>query len=249
MYIRTTCVAIVFNIALWVFSAAAQITFQPSTASFGAVMGGQQAAIQQDLHRSDRARRNSGHPSDRRQAPVQHETSTTYQASQGVTERVKRQFIEYVSQRSPEDGARVRSDLGRIDPTAAWARIVAEDGLRPGDVADAYAAYWILNWAVVTDGDNHRVQSLAVRDQVRSTMSRNATFQRLDGSQRQEMAEALMLNFLYQHDVFIYAKKTRNQELVAKLKQVSLARFQNEMKIDLRTLDLTDHGFVGRGLG
>ena len=53
----------------------------------------------------------------------------------------------------------VRSDLDRVDVPRAWAGVVASDGLRPGDVADALASYWIINWMIATGGDNDRAQS------------------------------------------------------------------------------------------
>ncbi len=54
-----------------------------------------------------------------------------------------------------------------------------EDGLRTGDLADAMAAYWILNWIMANQGDNNRTQALAVRDQVRGVIGGSPAVARL----------------------------------------------------------------------
>ena len=48
------------------------------------------------------------------------------------------------------------------DPIGSWSGIVRSDGLRSGDVADAMAAYWVMNWVIANQGDNNRAQTLAV---------------------------------------------------------------------------------------
>lgn len=100
---------------------------------------------------------------------------------------------------------------------------------------------------IANQGDNNRVQTLAVRNQVRSIMSSNPAFARLSDGQRQEMAEALMLNFLMQHAAFSNAMQRRDQAALRKLGDAAVTRFRNEMGVDLRQLQLTNNGFVRRG--
>ena len=78
-------------------------------------------------------------------------------------------------------------------------------------------------------------------------IAQNPGFARLSIAQRQEMAETLMLNFMYQHDVYLHAVKAGDRALKAKLADAAIARFRNEMGVDLRSLALTDQGFVKRG--
>lgn len=86
--------------------ATAQISLQPSTASFGAVMGGQQAAIQQELHRNDWGRESPavGRRGGPAPVPSARSADTRYLADPAVTARVQRQFIDFVRSRSGEAG-------------------------------------------------------------------------------------------------------------------------------------------------
>ena len=127
---------------------------------------------------------------------------------------------------------------------ASWAGIVREDGLRTGDLADAMAAYWILNWIMANQGDNNRTQALAVRDQVRGVIGGSPAVARLGDAGRQEMAEVLMLNFLVQQATYVDAMQRGDQAMMRRLGDAAVARFRNEMGVDLRRLQLTDAGLV-----
>ena len=177
-------------------------------------------------------------------APV---SLTAYRADPEVTQRVRRQFIDWMSkQAGPEGGRQVETAMERTDPIQNWARLVASDGLRPGDTADALSAYWLMNWMIANGGDNNRTQTQAVRNQVRSTMAANPAYARLDEGQRQEFAEILMLNFLIQHAAYVDAMKRGDQPVLSKLADAAVARFRNEMGVDLRQLQLTDQGLIKR---
>ncbi|MGR4862155.1 DUF6683 family protein [Caulobacter sp. LARHSG274] len=173
--------------------------------------------------------------------------STRYTASPQVSARVRKQFADWMATQSNAEGGRsVDALLERTDPVNNWAQLVASDGLRPGDAADALAGYWVLNWVMANDGDSNRTQVLAVRDQVRPTIANNPAYARLDEAQRQEFAEILILNFLIQHAAYAEAMKRGDQEVLRKLSDAAVTRFRNEMGVDLRRLQLTDRGMVRR---
>lgn len=182
-------------------------------------------------------------PSSRTARPAA--TSTTYRADPAVSQKVRRQFADWMGRRtSPEDGRRVAQLLERNDPVANWAQEVGDDGLRPGDAADALAAYWLLNWAIANRGDGSRAQILAVRDQVRTMMTDNPGFARMDEPGRQAFAETLMLNFLVQKAAYADAVRRGDQATLKRLGDAAVARFRSEMGVDLRRLRLTARGFV-----
>jgi hypothetical protein len=173
---------------------------------------------------------------------------TQYRASPEVSVRVRRQFAEFLARTAgPEAGQQVAQALERTDPVQSWAGIVAENGLKPGDTADAMAGYWVLNWAIANRSDGDRGPTLAVREQVRRVIAANPAYADLTEAQRQEMAEVLMLNFLVQHAAYGDAVKRGDQALLARLGEAAVTRFRNEMGIDLRRLQLTERGFVSRG--
>lgn len=158
---------------------------------------------------------------------------------------MRAQFAEFIERTSGREAAeRTRSAFQSGDPIASWAGIVREDGLRTGDLADAMAAYWILNWIMANQGDNNRTQALAVRDQVRGVIGGSPAVARLGDAGRQEMAEVLMLNFLVQQATYVDAMQRGDQAMMRRLGDAAVARFRNEMGVDLRRLQLTDAGLV-----
>jgi hypothetical protein len=175
-------------------------------------------------------------------------TRTTYRASPEVSARVRRQFADWMGQQAgAEGGRRIAEAMAQRDPVRNWAQIVGGDGLRPGDTADAMASYWILNWVMANGADNNRAQAQAVRDQVKPMIASNPGYARLNEAQRQEMSEILMLNFLIQHAAYIDAMKRGDRATARRLGDAAVARFRNEMGVDLRRLELTSNGFVRAG--
>lgn len=172
---------------------------------------------------------------------------TTYRASPQVATQVQKQFSDWMAKRAgPDAGRQVAAAMQRTDPVRNWSQLVASDGLRPGDTADALAGYWVLNWMIANRGDNTRAQTLAVRDQVRPIIAGNPAYARLDEPHRQEFAEILMLNFLIQHAAYVDAMKRGDQANLGKLADAAVARFRSEMGVDLRQLQLTNQGMVKR---
>ncbi|PWC33009.1 DUF6683 family protein [Azospirillum sp. TSO35-2] len=175
-------------------------------------------------------------------------TATTYRASPEVSARVRRQFADWMGkQAGAEGGRRIAEAMAQRDPVRSWAQIVGGDGLRPGDTADAMASYWILNWAMANGADNNRAQAQAVRNQVRAMIAADPGYARLSEAQRQEMAEVLMLNFLIQHAAYTDAMARGDQATARRLGDAAVARFRNEMGVDLRRLELTNAGFARAG--
>lgn len=175
-------------------------------------------------------------------------TQTTYRASPQVSARVRRQFADWMGQQAgAEGGRRIAEAMAQRDPVRNWAQIVGGDGLRPGDTADAMASYWILNWVMANGADSNRAQAQAVRDQVKPMIASNPGYARLNEAQRQEMSEVLMLNFLIQHAAYMDAMKRGDRATIRRLGDAAVARFRNEMGVDLRRLELTSNGFVRAG--
>lgn len=173
------------------------------------------------------------------------QVATTYRASPAVSARVRRQFSEWMGkQTSAQGGRRVAEALDRVDPVRNWAQIVGADGLRPGDAADALASYWVLNWVMANGGDSNRDQVMAVREQIRPTITSSPAYARLNEAQRQEFAEVLMLNFLMQHAAYTDALRQGDRDTQRRIGDAAVARFRSEMGVDLRRLRLTSQGFV-----
>lgn len=173
-------------------------------------------------------------------------TATSYNPAPEVGARVRQQFADWLIKEAGNKAAAplVGEVLAERDPVLDWARIVQDQGLRQGDVADAMASYWLLNWTMANQIETTRVQAEAVRDQVRWMI--NPAYVRLGGPARQEISELLILNFLIQHAAYADAVKRSDHKAVTHLSDAAVARFRSEMGVDLRSLLLTDVGFARR---
>lgn len=174
--------------------------------------------------------------------------TTSYRPSPAVSAGVRRKFVASMGAKVGAANARqLAAAMERGDPVANWSQIVAADGLRSGDVADAFAAYWLLNWAMANGREGNRAQVLAVRDQTRAILTANQRHAGLGEAQRQEMAETFMLNFLVQHAAYGDAMKRSDRATMRRLGDAAVARFRGEMGLDLRRLQLGNAGFIPAG--
>lgn len=192
---------------------------------------------------ANRNKSQSEGPSARRDAPIR--AVTTYHPSRQVSARLRRQFAEWMSSLTGAPGGRrIAAAMDQRDPVRSWARIVGGDGLRPGDMADAVTAYWVLNWVMANGADSTRGETLSVRRQVRRMIAANPGHGQLAEAERQEISEVLMLNFLIQHAAYTDAKARGDRDTAHRLGEAAEARFKTEMGVDLKKLRLTEAGFV-----
>lgn len=172
-------------------------------------------------------------------------SATAYRASPEAGADARRAYAEWMSLlRSAESGRRVAAALGDRDPVRGWARIVGDDGLHPGDMADVVAGYWLLNWTIANGADNSREGAEAVRRQVRQMIVASPGFDRLGEAERQRLSEALMLEFLVEHAAYADAVARGDEVAADRLAEAAVARFRTQLGVDLRALRLTDEGFV-----
>jgi hypothetical protein len=174
---------------------------------------------------------------------------TTYHASVAVSARVRRQYVDLIRKSvGPQAAQQYDEVLARNDPVRNWATLVADEGFHPGDVAEALASYWMLNYLIANGlSDGPSGSGRAVAQQVRGILARNSAFAGLSEAQRQELAELFMLNFLTQQAAYSEAVKTRDTDLKRRLGEAAVNRFRRELGIDLGTLTLTPQGFVRKG--
>ena len=176
---------------------------------------------------------------------------TTYRSDPAVTVRVRRQFVDFIRHTDGQAGAAaLQQAFARTDPLQHWARAVAEDGMRLGDLGDAMTEYWVQNW-MMANGVDHAppARVRAVRAQVQSLISTSPALARLDEAQRQEMAESLIYNEEVQGEVYASALRSHDQALQARLSDAAETRMRNEMHVEARRLALTETGFTARAEG
>ncbi|SPU46520.1 Uncharacterised protein [Brevundimonas diminuta] len=75
-------------------------------------------------------------------------------------------------------------------------------------------------------------------------MTSNARFGALNNAQKQEMAEALILNFIAHSVAYEDAMRANDATMQRRLQNAARPRFRNEMNVDLRQLRLGGSGFT-----
>ncbi|WHU01016.1 DUF6683 family protein [Sphingomonas sp. NIBR02145] len=172
-------------------------------------------------------------------------SGTRYQPSPAISVRVRARFADFVARADPANAARLRQVIQQNDLLGLWERHVATDGLRRGDVADAMTAYWVQNWQIANKVPfTSRAQVQAVRSQIAGALGTSPGFVRMDDAARQELAETYMLNFIAQGSAFSDAMGRKDAAHAARLSDAAAARFQTDVKLDLRRLRLTPTGFA-----
>ena len=124
--------------------------------------------------------------------------------------------------------------------------MVSGDGLHTGDLADALASYWVLNWTMANGGESSPEAIQAVRDQVRWAVANRPALATLTNAEKQAMAEEAMLNFVYEVTGYLQARQARNGAMLGRFAAGAEMRFRREMSVDLRSLMLTSKGLEAK---
>lgn len=171
---------------------------------------------------------------------------TSFRRIPDVTKRVEHDYAEWLGKRgNPEASRELRTYFATHDFRQDWAKNEASDGLRPDNVADALTAYWVMNWMIANKvNGTTRAQVQAVKRQIAPAILRQKSFTSLNNVGRQQLAEIWQLNYVFQSVGMFSAMKKGDQAMVQKASDAAEARFQNEAKVDLRAIKITDHGFV-----
>jgi hypothetical protein len=127
--------------------------------------------------------------------------------------------------------------IGQID------NIMREDGLRASNVADAYAVWWVSAWRA-SKGDfseKNGATYRAVSAQAARALVSNAQFAIANDAQKQEMAEAMLIQAaLIDSSAQVYAEDLNmKQQLASAVRQGA-----KRSGLDLDTMTLTEDGFV-----
>ncbi|MEL6465200.1 MAG: DUF6683 family protein [Pseudomonadota bacterium] len=119
----------------------------------------------------------------------------------------------------------------------------ARYGLNPHDLSDVFATWWISAWQI-THGvnDNPSVATAqAVSEQVHAAFLDTSDFENLSEAQRQQIAEALLLQALLMSET---ASANRNNPAAQTAIAQGVARSALQNGIDLSLFTLTQDGFV-----
>jgi hypothetical protein len=178
---------------------------------------------------------------------IEAEFDTSYRPSPSVSARLQREFLDRVRWSA---GAAARDSLveafAERSPTEIWQELVASDGLKTNNVTDALTSYWVLNWVAANGAYAVKVDSAPVRRQLQIAFANDPNFLKMGDQQRQELAEGYILNFLVEHAALNTAVEKRDLETLNRLAAAAVARFRQDMKVNLLGLVPGPDGFAPR---
>lgn len=168
---------------------------------------------------------------------------TAYTPDPAVNEAVKHRLLEGIAKTDPAAARKLQTALAAQDLRDVWAKAVAADGLRPNDVADALASYWVLNWLIVhRQTDNTAAQVQGTRRQIVGALAKLPALRAATDATRQDLAEVAIYNFVLQFAAYQDATGRHDAGQIGTLAIAAELRFKSEYRIDLNRMALTDEG-------
>jgi hypothetical protein len=119
---------------------------------------------------------------------------------------------------------------------------MAAVGLKSNNVADAYAVYWTNAW-LGSRGRNEdlpKAQMIAVRNQAANALLLNPKFASATNIQKQELAEAMILQTVL---ISAFVGNAKSDPTLMEKVKVAIGRGAKEMGLDLDRMTLTPQGF------
>lgn len=170
-----------------------------------------------------------------------------YRRDPAVSAQVRREYLDFVRRAGgPGDVAKVEQDYRRFDVVRVWGDLVRDNALAPGTVADALAAWTVLNWGMANGADVDAPAARALRAQMAEALGAEPVLASMTERDRQAFSEALMLNYVYQQGAYAHAVRTRDRRLLQTLGDAAERRFRTEMGLSLRSMILSPRGLLPR---
>ena len=142
----------------------------------------------------------------------------------------------------PEDSRKMTTLFAANDVIGLADRDMRKLGLRADNVADAYALWWANAWLASRgrDDDLPPAQMRAISRQAAASLLATPEFANATNSQKQEMAEALIVQtILISSAVGVYKEQP---EMMERLK-AAVVQGAQASQLDLLAMDLTPAGF------
>jgi hypothetical protein len=160
-----------------------------------------------------------------------------------VSARVRERFRDQLIRSNPDRAADIDTALER-NWLREFAYEMALNGLDADNLADANTAYLIASWALVNNVEFLDPRAiLSVRNSMRAAISNSPDVIAMSNADKQMAAETLIYNTVLVMANRVQIAATRDSALHAAAAKHYGDGFR-ELGIDLKALQLTNHGFV-----
>ncbi|PZN94083.1 MAG: hypothetical protein DCF31_10575 [Alphaproteobacteria bacterium] len=178
--------------------------------------------------------------------PTAASVQTRFTRSKAIQKGSEASILSALEKRQPEAVAEYRQIFASTDISRTFDKASQAFGFRSNDIADTMAAYWLVGWVVANDAkDFSPAAARAVRDQVKAGIARTSVAG-FSPEKKHRLADEAIFNTLVLTAVF------QNKE-IGKVSGLDYRRVSDATQrafvgfgADLRSLQLTDAGFVKR---
>lgn len=189
--------------------------------------------------KTDRPSSQSNHPAgpsaNRRTAS----SAFPFQSTLASRQAARQAYLSRIARTNPVLARTAAAQFEKHDFPRIYGSLVAPHGLRPNDAADVITAYTLLGYLIATgSGDPSPAQVRAIRAQIAARAATNPAM--VDPAGRARLAEELKLSFVTLHAGWQSARKDGSLPRYSD----GVARLFKSTGTDLRTLRMTDRGFV-----
>jgi hypothetical protein len=174
--------------------------------------------------------------------PVRKSARLDFQPSLSRRKQNLSRFVENTRANNPQGAAQMAKLFASTDVIEQLGKSMAPYGLRTNNVADVYAVYWASAW-LGSRGRNENLpksQIVAIKNQATGALSSTAQFSSATDAQKQQFAEALLIQAVLIDASIDYAKS--DPALLNKVK-VAISQGAKAMGLDLDRMTLTPQGF------
>jgi hypothetical protein len=179
-------------------------------------------------------------------APPAASVKSTFVQSPERTKQNMAQFIAKTREAGNADGAtQMEQIFGQPGFMDQIAKGIAPSGLKTNDAADAMALWWVVAWNAVhgrTDTPPPATFA-AVKAQVKRAFASTPSFTQTTDAQKQEMAEAMLIQGLMLDAATEQAVK-QGGPMVAQVAEAAAKGAMESYGFDLKKMTLTPQGFT-----
>ena len=185
---------------------------------------------------------NSNQSSSSQSKPVQKSARLNFQPSLSRRKQNLSRFIEKTRDKDPQGAAQMAKLFASTDVIEQVGKSLAAYGLSINNVADAYAVYWASAWIGFYGRNDNlpKSQIVAIKDQAAQALSATAQFRSATDAQKQQFAEAMLIQAALIDASIDYAKS--DPVLLNKVK-AAVSQGARSMGLDLDRMTLTPQGF------
>jgi hypothetical protein len=166
----------------------------------------------------------------------------SYRPSTSVRRRTLARIVENTRVTDPSGAQKLEQLFASKDIIAEIGRGMATVGLKPNNVADAYAVYWINAWlgARGRNENSSKSQMIAVRNQAAEALLKIPQFRSATDAQKQEMSEIMLIQAAL---IEASINSTKSNPALLDQTQKAIAQGAKRFGLDLDRMTLTPQGF------